>query len=42
MKQTTLPKLRDTLRDLQSQVQVEPQIAAQARCAIERMLAIRG
>jgi quinolinate synthase len=42
MKQITLPKLRDTLRDLHPEVEVEPQIAAQARCAIERMLAIRG
>jgi quinolinate synthase len=42
MKQITLPKLRDTLRDLRPEVEVEPQIAAQARRAIERMLAIRG
>jgi quinolinate synthase len=42
MKQITLPKLRDTLRDLQPEVEVEPEIAAQARRAIERMLAIRG
>jgi quinolinate synthase len=38
IKQITLPKLRD----LQPEVEVEPQIAAQARRAIERMLAIRG
>ena len=41
MKQITLPKLRDTLRDLRPEVEVEPQIAAQARHAIELMLAIR-
>jgi len=42
MKQITLLKLRDTLRDLRPEVEVEPQIAVQARRAIERMLAIRG
>jgi quinolinate synthase len=42
MKQITLPKLRNTLRDLQPEVEVEPQIAAQARRASERLLAIRG
>jgi quinolinate synthase len=41
MKQITQPKLCDTLRDPQPEVEVEPQIAAQARRAIERMLAIR-
>jgi quinolinate synthase len=35
MKQITLPKLRDTLRDLQPEVEVEPQIAAQARRAVD-------
>ena len=42
MKQITLSKLRMTLRDVQPEVEVEPQIAARARHAIERMLAIRG
>lgn len=41
MKQITLPKLRDTLRDLQPAVTVDPEIAARARLAIDRMLAIR-
>jgi quinolinate synthase len=42
MKQITLPKLRDTLRDLRPEVVVDPDVAARARLAIERMLAIRG
>ena len=40
MKQITLPKLRDSLRDLQSPVEVAPAIAEQARLAIDRMLAV--
>jgi quinolinate synthase len=40
MKLITLPKLRDSLRDLRPQVRVAPQIAARARKPIERMLAI--
>jgi len=40
MKQITLPKLRDTLRDLQPQVEVAPEIADRARLAIDRMLAV--
>jgi quinolinate synthase len=42
MKQITLPKLRDALRDLHPQVEVEPQVAARARLAIDRMLAVRS
>jgi quinolinate synthase len=42
MKQITLEKLRDCLRDLQPQVEVEPEIATRARLAIERMLAVKG
>ncbi len=42
MKQITLPKLRDTLRDLAPAVEVDPAIADRARLAIDRMLAIRG
>jgi quinolinate synthase len=41
MKQITLEKLRDCLRDLQPTVEVEPEIAARARRAIDRMLAIK-
>jgi quinolinate synthase len=42
MKQITLEKLRDCLRDMRPQVEVDPEIAAKARLAIDRMLAIRG
>jgi quinolinate synthase len=42
MKQITLEKLRDTLRDIAPAVEVEPEVAAKARLAIDRMLAIRG
>ncbi len=41
MKQITLLKLRDTLRDLAPEVTVEPAVAERARLAIDRMLAIR-
>ena len=41
MKQITLPKLRDTLRDMAPEVLVDPAIAARARLSIDRMLAIR-
>jgi quinolinate synthase len=40
MKVTTLEKVRDSLRDLQFRVEVEPEIADRARLAIERMVAI--
>ena len=40
MKMITLPKLRDTLRDLSPVVQVPAAIAARARLPIERMVAI--
>jgi quinolinate synthase len=42
MKQITLPKLRDALRDLRPQVDVDPAIADRARLAIDRMLAVRA
>ncbi len=42
MKQITLPKLRDTLRDMAPEVLVDPAIAARARLSIDRMLAIRA
>jgi quinolinate synthase len=40
MKMITLPKLRDTLRDLAPQVKVDPQLAKRARVPIERMVAV--
>src|SRR5262245_38564091 len=40
MKQITLEKLRDSLRDLKYEVTVPADVAARARRAIERMLAI--
>ena len=42
MKQITLAKVRDTLRDLAPAVEIRPDIAARARIAIDRMLAIRA
>jgi quinolinate synthase len=42
MKQITLEKVRRTLRDLAPTVEVPPQIAARARVAIDRMLAVRA
>ena len=40
MKMITLEKLRDSLRDWKHEVTVEPEIAARARGAIDRMVAI--
>ena len=40
MKMITLPKLRDTLRDLKPVVKVDPGLAERARVPIERMVAI--
>jgi quinolinate synthase len=40
MKMITLEKLRDSLRDWKFEVEVEQEIAAKARLAIERMVAI--
>src|SRR6184192_1663967 len=40
MKMITLEKLRDSLRDWKFEVEVEPEMAARARGAIERMVAI--
>jgi quinolinate synthase len=40
MKMITLEKLRDALRDWKHVVTVEPELAARARAAIERMVAI--
>jgi quinolinate synthase len=40
MKMITLEKLRDSLRDWKFEVEVEPEIAARARGAIERMVSL--
>lgn len=42
MKVTTLPKVRDALRHLQHRITVPDAVAARARTAIERMVAIGG
>lgn len=41
MKQITLEKLRDCLRDMQPRVELDPEIAERARLPIDRMMAIR-
>ncbi len=40
MKMITLEKVRDSLRDWKFEVTVEPEIAARARGAIDRMVAL--
>jgi quinolinate synthase len=40
MKVTTLDKVRDSLREMKHRIEVEPETAAPARLAIERMVAI--
>jgi quinolinate synthase len=40
MKMITLPKLRDSLRDMKFEVSVPADIAARAKLPIERMVAI--
>jgi quinolinate synthase len=40
MKMITLPKLRDSLREMKHEVKVPPEIAERARVPIERMVAI--
>jgi quinolinate synthase len=42
MKQITLEKVRDTLRDLSPTVEVPDKVAARARVAIDRMLAVHA
>jgi quinolinate synthase len=42
MKVTTLPKVRDALRDMQHRITVPDDVAARARTAIERMVSIGG
>ena len=40
MKMITLPKLRDSLRDMKYEVRVDPETAARARIPIDRMVSI--
>jgi quinolinate synthase len=40
MKMITLPKLRDSLREMRFEVRVPPEIAKRARVPIDRMVAI--
>jgi quinolinate synthase len=40
MKMITLPKVRDSLREMKHEVKVPPEIAAKATLPIERMVAI--
>jgi quinolinate synthase len=42
MKRITMEGIRDSLRDGKHEVRVAPEIAARARVAVERMLAVRG
>jgi quinolinate synthase len=42
MKVTTLPKVLDSLRRMEHRITVPEDIAARARLAIERMVAIGG
>jgi quinolinate synthase len=41
MKRITLPKIREALETMRHEVTIEPALAARARLAVERMLAIR-
>ena len=40
MKRITLPKIRHALETLEGEVTIDPAIAASARRAVERMLAL--
>jgi len=40
MKRITLPKIRTALETMQHEVTIDPAVAARARCAVERMLAV--
>jgi quinolinate synthase len=42
MKKITLAGIRDSLRDMKYEVLVDPAVAARARVAVERMLAVRA
>jgi quinolinate synthase len=41
MKRITLPKIRRALETLQPEVKIDPEVAARARAAVDRMLAVR-
>jgi quinolinate synthase len=41
MKRITLPKIRAALEQMQHEVTIEASVAARARQAVERMLAVR-
>ena len=41
MKRITLEGIRDALRDMTHEVVIDPEIAARARVAVERMLAVK-
>ena len=41
MKRITLPKIRRALETMQHEVTIDPAVAAGARRAVERMLAVR-
>jgi len=41
MKRITLENIRDSLRDMKHEVTVDPEVAARARVAVERMLEVR-
>ena len=40
MKRITLPRIRRALENLQHEVTIDPAVAANARRAVERMLAV--
>ena len=40
MKRITMEGIRDSLRDMKHVVEVDPDVAARARVAVERMLAV--
>ncbi len=40
MKMITLPKLRDSLRDMKYEVKVDPDVAERAKVPIDRMVSI--
>jgi quinolinate synthase len=42
MKRITLPKILDSLVNMREEVTVDPEIAARARCAVERMINLRS
>jgi quinolinate synthase len=41
MKRITLAGIRDSLRDMQYEVLIDPEVAVRARVAVERMLEVK-